>query len=416
MISTGNSGGSAKAKVAKPSGELSGPAHGENEDNDEEFDVDKATDMDEEYGQIRTKRTKSEKKDGIVEKASGNVKGQLDIKSEDSDESDGSSASQKKMQVVKTKKRKREIKKTGLGKGKSLPKGKGLKPSVGARRSSLDYEDLTGGYDAKDKDNSGDEVEYVGARAPYMKFAESPESYEDEDKVIKQRAPLSKSATPSKVVVLQVGTAHLLQEARRLEADKAIKSELISDSDEEEEIESETEEQQVEAVEQPVDLEHNFTDNGVFGAMYANQGAATYHQYNNPSAFYGGFNPAANAPLTAGHPYSSLASNNRNWFSGPGYTQSSLSANGVPNYFGQPFPSSTRVTIPQQVSGPNVEMVPTSATSTYSGHTPVLMGDQYYAALEQPMAGMGSFSQTYLDPADQEPPFDVDDGFEYFNL
>jgi len=414
LISTGNSAGSAKVGFTISSGGPSDLALETNVDDEEDFEADKATDMDEEYGQPRTKRTKRGEKAGVAEKASSKPKGQAGIKIEESDGTEGSSVDQKGTQVVNSKKRKREMKKTGLGKGKGLPKGKALSPGNRPRRSSVDYAELNGGYDSKDDYDSAEDEEYVGAAAPYMKFAESPDSDEDEEKDNKQRVQLSKSATPSKVVVLQVGTAHLLKEAERLELGTAIKSGYSSESDEESEVE--TDDEHVETMDQLVNPNLDLGHQGAFSVFSANQAPIAYHQYNNTTPIFSGFTPAANGQLTAGNAYSSSAVNNGNWFQGPGYTHSSFTANAIPSSFSHPVASSTRVTIPQQVNRPSVEMVPTSATSAYSEHTPGLMGDQYYAALDEGMNDIDPFSQAYNDPTTQDPMFGPDSGFDYFNF
>ena len=413
MMSSGKNVVSAKVTANILSGGLSAPVHETNED-DEEIDVDKATDMDEEYGQPHTKRSKREKKAGIAGKAASKPKGQVGIKIEDSDGDEGSSAEQKGKQMVTSKKRKRGMKKTGLGKGKGLPKEKGSSPRSRARRSSVDYAELSAGFStSEDGNDSVEDEEYVGAAAPYMKFAETPDSDEDEKKVVKQIVPPSNSANPSKVVVLQVGAAKLLEEAKRLEVGAAIKSGDSSESDEETEVDTD---EHVETMEPWMDPEPDLGHNGVFGSTYANPDTTAYHQYDNTAPMFGVFNTAANDPLTVGDAYGSLATNNDHWFAGPGYTHSSFTTNAMPNLFRQPAVPATRVTIPQQASGPNVEMIPTSATSTYSGHTPRLMGDQYYAALDEGMDSMDPFSQAYLDPTSEDPMLGPDDGFGYFNF
>lgn len=436
MISTGYSAGSARVAATNPSGGLSYPAQGKNEENEEEFDADKATDMDEEYGQPSAKRTKRGKKAGTAEKASGEAKGQVDIKVEESDGNEGSSADQKETQKVNSKKRKREVKKTSLGKGKGkgLPKGKGSSPNNHPRRSSVNYTELSGGYHSQNDDDSGDGEEYVGKAAPYMKFAESPVLDEDKEKVKEQHLKPYESATPSKVVVLQVGSAHLLKEAKRLEGQTAIKSGHDSESDEQsEEVETddegvetrdeyvETGDEHVATMGQLVNRQPNLDPNGVFGVfgpVYGNQVPTAYHQYNNTAPVSAGFTPAANGQLT---PYSSSAVNNGNWYQAPEYTYSSFTANATPSSFMQPPAlSTTRVTIPQQTNGPNVEGFPTSATTTYSGNTPVLMADQYYAALDDDMTGMNDmedpFSQAYHDPTAEDSMFGrPSGGFDYFD-
>lgn len=414
-ISTAKNAGSAKVAAKKPSGGLSGLTLATNED-DEEIDVDKAADMDEEYGQPGTKHLKREKKTATAEKGSSKAKGQVVSKVEESDGSEGSIADQKAMKAAIAKKRKRVMKKTGHGKGKSLPKGKGLSPSKRVRRSSVDYAELSADYEGKREDDSGEDDEYVGAAAPYMKFAETPELEEDDQKKVnKPRVPPSKSATPSKIVVLQVGTAHLLEEAKRLEAGRAIESGASSESDEE--SEAGTEEEHVGTMQQLVNPELNLGHNDMFSAMYGDQGATAYQQYDNTAPGFGAFTPAANDPLTVAYPYDSLSVNNGNWYQGPGYTHSSFTGNAFPSPFGHPLASSTRLAIPPQVTGPNVETVPTSATSMYSDHrTPAVMGNNYYSALDDGMGGMNDFSQAYHNSTIPDPAFGQDDVFNYFNL
>lgn len=409
IISTGNSNGSAKVAVTTQGGKLSGLAHGTHEDGEEEYDADKATDMDEEYGQPPSKRAKRGKQDDAAGKAASKPKGKVGIKVEESEGTEGSSVDQKETQEVMSKKRKRQMKKTGLGKGKGLPKGKGFSPNTRPRRSSVDYAELNGGYDTEDNYDSAEGEEYVGAAAPYMKFAESPVSDDDEVKDNKQHVELSESAAPSKVVVLQVGTANLLEETKRMEMGTAIKSEHSSESDEGSDVE------QVELMEQQLaDTEPSIGHYEAFGPAYANQNPTVHQQYNTTAPVYGGFTPAANGPFTVGYGYTPSATNNNNWFQGPGYTHSSFNANTVPGSFVRPL-ATTRVTIPQQANGPNVDMIP-SATSTYSDRTPAVMGDQYYVALDEGMDGMDAFTQAYNDPTTQDPAFGPDGGFGYFDF
>ncbi len=415
LISTGYSGGSSIARSNNQIGATPGHAQRTGEEDEEEFDVDKATDMEEDYGQARSKRTKrGNKKENTAWKASGEPKGKIEIKVEDSDDHEDTSADLKVAQMEGSKKRKRDIKQAGIGKGKGLPKQKGLQSSNRARRSSVDYAELNGGYDTNDDYDSGEGEEYVGAGAPYMKFAESDE---DEDRIDEQPGSQAKSATPSKVVVLQVGklnqTAQPLEEAKPSNAGASLKSGAGSGSDDESEID--TDRDHITDLKQPVGTQPDPGRGGLFGAMYGNPNVNVYYQQDTFPTFRE-VSHVGHGSRLSGYSYSPSTFDNQDWLDRAQYLPSSFTGKAMPSSYSQPPTPSTRITIPQQANVPNVEINPPSAASNYSDHTPVLMTDKYYTGLDEGMEGTDNFDQAYREPTPPDPTLGPDGGFDFLNF
>ncbi|KAI9874948.1 MAG: hypothetical protein M1830_009090 [Pleopsidium flavum] len=410
LISTGYSGGSSIARSNNQSGAITGPVQRTVGKDEEEFDVDKATDMEEDYGQARSKRTKrGKKKEDTAWKAAGELKGKNEIKTEDSDEDLDSSAEQKGAQMEDSRKRKRNIKQTGIGKGKGLPQQKGFQSGIRARRSSVDYAELNGGYDSNDDYDSGEGEEYVGAGAPYMEFAVSEE---DEDKIDEQPGPQSKSATPSKVVVLQVGK--LNQTPRSLQGSGAtLKSGSSSESGDESEIA--TDPDRSTDLNQPVGPQPGPGPGALLGATYANPNVSVYYQQETFPTFRE-VSHVGHGSRLSGYPYGYTTFDNHDWLDGAQYLHRSFAGNAVPSSYSHPPTPLTGVTIPQQANVPNVELNPPSATSTYSDNTPVLMSDKYYSGLGEGMGGTDNFNQAYHEPTPPDPTLGPDGGFDFLNF
>ena len=414
MISTGYSGGSAMARLNHESGMPSVPGKRANENDEEEFDVDKATDMEEEYGQARSKRVKREQKEKISGTGLRKPKSEINVKVEESDEDEGVSRKGKGARGSSLKKYTRGLKQTGIGKGKGLPTQNGSMSDSRARRSSVDYAELNGGYDSNTDYDSGDGEEYVGAGAPYMKFADSDE----DEKANKHSGSLSLSATPSKVVVLQVGklgcSPGFLEDTKRSDSGPVIKSGSTSESDDESEVV--TDDDHTSNLDGGMIPPPEYGRSDLLEASYMTPEVNVRYQQSSTFPTVPNVAHVTNEFRTLGHSYGSSTFDNHYWVDSAQHLGSSLSGMALPNSYNHPAISATRITIPQQVNGPNVEMNPPSAASTYSDHTPAMMGENYYTALDEEMMGMDSFNQAYREPTPPDPSLGPDGGFDFFGF
>lgn len=413
LISTGYSGGSSIMRSSNQNGGPPAPAQRNNEDDEDEFDVDKATDMEEDYGQARSKRTKRTKKnDDTAWKLSAQRKGNVkkEVKIEDSDEDEDMI-----VKVENGKKRKREVKQTGLGMGKGLPAQRNLEPGTRARRSSIDYAELNGGYDSNDEYGSGEGEEYVGAGAPYMKFAESEDDGEDLDE---QSSPQSqsKAVTPSKVVVLQVGKfnqfAQPLEESKHLNAVATYKSGASSAYGD---LGSEADHHQRIDLRQPTAVPSGPGRGDGFGSTYMNSSINAYHQQDTIPSFreVSHLGPWSGV---SGHSHGFSTFENQDWFGSTQYARNIPNGQGMPGSYPQPPMPLNRITIPQQANIPGVELEPPSAASTISDQTPVLVSGDYYTLLDEGMEDTDNFNQAYREPSPADPTLGSDDGLDLLHF
>ncbi len=401
MISTTHNNGSSLARAHHQSEASSGTMAQPIEDENEDFDVDGASDMEEDYGQARVKRLRRGQLDVDTFKRSRKSKSRAAVKTQGSDDDEDMDVDQEDAQESGGNKRKRD--QSGKEKAPNPKEPKGFSSGSRGRRSSVDYAELNGGYDSNDDYDSGEGEEYVGVGAPYMKFAESDEY---DGKVPQQQASLPKPATPSKIVVLQVGKGLQTPQSLSVKTSspstlKAIKSAPDSESGEQSEVETDL--GQSRTLNQP-----DPSPNDLFGAVYADQNVDVYYGSGTTSPSMRGMVHTANGAPLGDPSYGSTALHNTDWLRAPQYPHSSFGIKSLP-------PTLTHVTIPPQASGPNFDTNPSSATTTYSDHTPVLMPDRYYEALHEVNNGMDNFAQAYHPPGSEDHMPGLDDGFEFID-
>ena len=218
LISTGYSGSSYSA--SKPTAARNtkatanratlNAAQGVKEEDEEEFDVDKASDPDEEFAEARSKRAKREPKSKKSR-----------VKKEDSDDDDEPvpkaekadgkrKRSQQEADKIKAKNMLVVEEAESAAASRALQRLSGIPVEERERRSSVDYGDPDDDDDFEDKYDTDDE--YVAAGAEFLKLQEpadddfEAEYQEDEDaEDFESENIVQQSESPSKMVVLRIG-------------------------------------------------------------------------------------------------------------------------------------------------------------------------------------------------------------------
>ena len=212
LISTGYSGSSYSASKSTAARNTKSSAsratQGVNEEDEEDFDVDKASDPDEEFAAPRSKKAKREPK---------GKKGRA--KNEDSDDdaelvpkAEKAGGKRKRSQPKADKIRAKDIVEfadaESVAASRTLQKLSGLPAQERERRSSVDYRDL----DDEFEDEYNSDEEYVGAGASFLELqkpaddgfeAENQEDVGAED--FEGENKVQQTESPSKMVVLRIG-------------------------------------------------------------------------------------------------------------------------------------------------------------------------------------------------------------------
>ncbi|SLM39651.1 hypothetical protein LPUS_10240 [Lasallia pustulata] len=214
LISTGYSGSSysaSKSTAARNTKSSSSRAtQGVNEEDEEDFDVDKASEPDEEFAAPRSKKVKREPKGkrGRAKNQDSDEDADLVPKAEKAD------GKRKRSQPKADKIRAKDIvdfaDAESVAASRTLQKLSGLPAEERERRSSVDYRDLDDDDEFEDEYNSDEE--YVGAGASFLELqkpaddgfeaeyqeVDGAEDFEGENKV-------QHTESPRKMVVLRIG-------------------------------------------------------------------------------------------------------------------------------------------------------------------------------------------------------------------
>ena len=445
LISTGYSGGSygaSKPTVARNTKAIStrtslNATQGSNEDDEEEFDVDKASDPDEEFAEARTKRVKREPK-GKKSK----------VKKEDSDDDDpefgnmylklGEKRKRSKAAAIESKvKGTAKFKGTESSGASKIHQGPGGLPAEErTRRSSVDYGEQNDDDDSNDEHNS--EEERIGAGRGFLQLQEpadehfEDESQEDEDQDGLERENTEhKSESPSKMVVLRLGKGELSLTLLGKLANSAAAGELGTQTPQNgsNAILESTVDYTTSSLPRGMSFSENAMDRLADQQLHiatAHQGGGRNHSsstpsrrsstgYSAPSPHVGGTNITDSSRYGhVGHTHGFYSAND---FSNLGHLMSNQSVqqnvvHSLPTQFTySQTPGMMQSVYPQQTSLTHTYSNPSSAASTTWETTPSFTLGNGYTGFD---TGYGDHDM--FDPDLQDPVLGAEGGLDYFDL